>query len=445
MKQHMQRVDEVRNCGTGTCRSAAFCGLLAVLAYAPHAQAIQVDYGVGAGVEYSDNISLVRANEQDDTGVSLQAGFSLLHSTSVLDADIRSGIEYLDYTNDVFSDETLGSLRADVTWRPIPGVLHWQLEDYFTQTVRSSIVPETPDNRIDANAFSTGPDIFVRIDPVTTIEAQLRRADYYFEDTPTDSYRNIASVGWVRALRPELDVSANVAYQDANFTETDNIDFTRLDYFVRADSRRGRSELLVDIGLSQIDRDNSEDLDGFLGRLLLTRQVGVYTTLNLEVSSQYTDSGIDLLMAGATPFELDRADEQVSGDLFKDNRIEARYHTGTADRNWGAYLQLRDEDYELLDLDRESAELRLDMHRNLSASLYLNGYVMARREKYTDLSRTNKDAEMGVGLERRMTRNITARLDYAHNTRNSSDAFFDYDENRVFFLIYYGRNPATFR
>lgn len=445
MNQTSQRVVEPQNSFAASRLSVMYIGLFALLICTSNAQALQIDYGIGAGVEYSDNISLVRTNEQDDTGLSLLAGFSLLHSTSALDADIRSGIEYTDYTNDVFSDETLGSLRTDVTWRPVPGVLHWQLEDYFTQTVRSSIDPETPDNRIDANAFSTGPDLFVRIDPVTTIETRLRRADYYFEDTATDSYRNIASVGLVRALRPELDVSANVAYQDANFTETDNIDFTRLDYFVRTDSRHGRSELLVDIGVTQIDRDHSEDLDGFLGRVLLTRQVGVYTTLNLEVTSQYTDSGIDLLTAGAAPFELDRADEQVSGDLFKDNRIEARYRTGTADRNWGVNLLLRDEDYETLDLDRESAALRFDMHRNLSASLYFNGFAMVRREDYTDLSRKNDDAEVGVGLERRMTRNITARLDYAYNTRSSSDALFDYDENRIFFLIYYGRNPATFR
>lgn len=426
-------------------KAARMVGVLGLLAYSSAAHALRADYGVGVGAEYSDNISLVQTNEESDLGLSFLAGFLLEHSTSTLDADIRGGIEYIDYTNDVFSDETLGSFRADVYWRPIPGVMHWRFEDYFTQTVRTSITPETPDNRINANAFSTGPDFFIRLDPASTLEFQLRRAGYYFEDSESDSDRNLASLGWVRALRPELDVSANIVYQDASFTETDDIDFERLDYFLRAESGHGRSRLLIDLGATRIDREVEDDIDGFLGRLLLTRQVGVYTTLNLELSNQYTDSGIDLLSAGASPFGLDRSNEQVSGDIFNDRRFMANYRTGTSDRNWGVYVQLRDEDYETLDLDRESREVRLDTHLGLSASLYFNGYIMLRREDYTDLSRKNDDAELGLGLERRMTRNITARLDYIYSTRDSSDSLFDYDENRILFLVYYGNNPAAFR
>lgn len=419
--------------------------MLAVTVISSNAYALRADYGLGVGVEYSDNIALMPTNEQDDTGLSFMAGFSLEHSTSALDADIRGGVDYTDYTSDVFSDETLGSFRANMTWRPLPGMLHWRLEDYYTQTLQSSVLPETPDNRIDANAFSTGPDIFIRVDPATTLESQLRRVEYYFEDADSDSTRNMASVAWVRALRSNFDVSANVAYQDTEYTERDDIDFTRFDYFLRGAYRPGRSELLIDLGASKIDRDNFDDLDGFLGRVLLTRQVGVYTTLNLEISSQYTDSGVDLLTAGALPYALDLSNEQISGDLFYDNRIDARYYRGTADSNWGIHLQLRNEDYETLDLDRETAGLQFDMHRNLSASLYLNGYVLMRHEKFTELSRTNNDAEFSLGLERRMSRDITARLDYAYNTRDGSDVMSDYDENRITFLIYYGSNPATFR
>lgn len=408
--------------------------------------AVRFDYGVGVGAEYSDNIALVEADEQDDVGLSLFGGFALEHSAAELDADVRGGIEYTDYTNDVFSDETLASLRADVEWRPIPGVMHWTIEDYFTQTLRDSIAPETPGNRIDANAFSTGPDFYLRLAPATTLETHLRRAEYYFEDTDIDSSRNMLSLAWVRALRPQLDVSANLAYEDAEFTQTDGLDFDRFDYFVRTVSRRGRSELGVDLGATRVDRETGDDIDGFLGRLMLRRQVGVNTQLDLEASSQYTDSGVDLLMAGGAPFDLDRSNEQISGDVFNDRRIEARYRTGTPDRNWTAYVQLRDEDYDTLPSDRETQTFRLDFHRNITASLFLNGYALMRREEYTDIPlRTDKDAEFSLGLERRLSRQITARLDYAYNTRDSSVAGFDYDENRVVFLIYYGSDPSTFR
>lgn len=442
--RHMDMMTPQLRCITLRMLVLNMMGLLVCAPSTVHA--LRADYGLGVGAEYSDNIALVETDEQDDVGLSLFAGFSLEHSAAELDADVRGGIEYTDYTNDVFSDETLGSLRADVEWRPIPGVLHWTVEDYFTQTLRDSIAPETPANRINANAFSTGPDFFLRLGPATTFETHLRRAEYYFEDTDADSSRNMLSLAWVRALRPQLDVSANLAYEEANFTQTDSLDFDRFDYFLRGVSRRGRSELAADIGATRVDRESGDDIDGFLGRLLLRRQVGVNTQLDLEASSQYTDSGVDLLTAGAAPFTLDRSNEQISGDVFNDRRIEARYRTGTADRNWSAYIQLRDEDYDTLLRDRETRAVRLDFHRNISASLFLNGYALLRREEYTDVPlRTDNDAEYSLGLERRMSRTITARLDYAYNTRDSSIAGFDYDENRIVFLIYYGSNPSTFR
>ena len=429
-----------------TVASSVMANTIALLLYVPVVQAIQVDYGFGAGAVSSDNIALQQDNEREDFGLSVLAGFSLQHTAARLDADLRGGIDYTDYMNDVFADQTLGSLRADVEWRPLPNILHWRVEDYFTQTRRNVLEPETPGNRVNANAFATGPDLFARIGPATTLETHLRRAEYYFEDNTADSSRNILSVGWVRALRPNLDASANVSYEDAAFTETDGLDFQRFDYFLRADSRRGRSSMRVDLGVSQIDRDSAEDVDGFLGRLLLTRQVGVTTVLNLEVSSQYTDSGTDLLMAGPAPFTLNRTNDQISTDLFNDRRIEARYRSGTSDHNWGAYIQLRNEDYETLLLDRETQALRLDFHRNLTASLYLNGYLLLRRDEYTDVpQRTDKDATYSLGLERRLSRVVTARLDYAYNTRDSSMAGLDYDENRVLLLVYYGSNPGTFR
>lgn len=423
-----------------------FATLLVCAGAGTSAHALRVDYGAGLGAEYSDNATLVEMDQRDELGLSWLAGASLQQSSSAIDADVSVGIEYSDYRNDTFSDETFGSLRADLEWRPMPGVLHWELQNYFTQTARDAIAPETPDNRINANAFSTGPNLIARLGPTTTLESHLRRSEYYFEDTDLDSNRNMISAAWMRALRPQLDVSANVAYEEADFPDSAGLGFDRLDYFARIDSRRGRSQIVADMGATNIDRDAGDDLDGFLGRVFVRRQVGVNTQIDLEASSQYTDSGVDLLTAGGSTFALDRSNEQVSGDIFNDRRIEARYRTGTIDSNWGAFIQWRDEDYQTVARDRETQSLRLDFHRGLSASIYINGYVFMRREKYMDIPlRTDKDMEYSLGLERRMAHNITARLDYIYNTRDSSLAGFDYDENRLILMVYYGSNPGSFR
>lgn len=429
-------------------RRTASCLALAVacVAHSPASHALRNDYAIGLEAEYSDNMTLAETNKEDEVGLSLLLAYSLDQTSAAFDADIRALFDYANYLNNVYDDETLGSLRTDLEWRPIPGTLHWRLEDYFTQTLRDAAAPETPGNRINTNAFSTGPDILLRLAPATTLQTSLRHAEYYFEDTTVDNSRNMASIGWIRALRSTFDLSANVAFEDTDFSEEVNNDFKRVDLFIRADTRRGRSTLLADVGASRIDRDNQDRIDGFLGRLSLMRQIGFNTQFNIEASTQYTDSGTDLLMAGASPFELDRSNEQITGDIFFDRRIESRYRRGTSERNWEVHLLLRDEDYETLPRDRKTYSVRFLFHRGVGPSTYINGYALLRHEDYVETTQLDKDAEYSLGVERRLARNLTARLDYVFNTRDSTLVGGDYDENRVIFLIYYGRtNPRSFR
>lgn len=425
----------------GLVLAAGGCVLLPV----EHALALRADYTLGIQAEYTDNITLTETNAQEEYPLSLLGGFLLEHSAVELDADVHGLLDYRNYLEDTYDNETLGSLSAAVEWRPMPGSLHLVVEDYFTQTAINTAEPETPDNRVNANAFSIGPDLFFRLAPATTLETHLRRSEYYFEDTTADSSRNSIGVGLVRAIRPQLSVSANVVYEDAEFSEDSSSDFDKTDYFLRADVERGRTLLTADVGVSDIDRAVEEDVDGFLGRLLLGRQIRTNARIDLEISSQYTDSGVDMLVAGSSPFVFDRTSEQVSGDIFLDNRIEARYSSGTSERNWGLYLIVREEDYEVLPQDRKSAGARLDFRRGISEAMYLNGFVQYRKEDYSELNQVNKDSGIGLGLERRLARRLTARVDYVFNARDSDVVGSDYDENRILFLVYYGSDPNLFR
>lgn len=425
-------------------KGAWIFGLLSPMSH--NAYAVKADYMLGAQAEYTDNITLVETNTQDETTLSLLGGFLVDHSAAALDVNARGLLDYRNYLENTYDDQPLGSLNAQMEWRPRPGALHWIAQDYFTQTALNSAAPQTPDNLVNANAFSTGPDIIFRLAPATTLATHLRRSEYYFENSSTsDNSRNAISAGWIRAIRPQFSLSANVAYEDAQYSEQSQNDFTRLDYFMRADTRRGRSNMVADLGMSNIDRNTGDDVSGFLGRLSLGRQIRTNTRLDLDMSGQYTDSGMDLLTAGAAPFAFNRTGGQISGDVFFDQRMEARYHSGTPGSNWDVYLIARDENYEILPQDRKTTGLRLQVHRGVSGSLYLNGYGQYRREEYPELDQTNKDTEFGLGLEQRLARRISARLDYMINARDSNTTGMDYDKNRIIFLIYYGSNPQQFR
>lgn len=427
---------------SGTVVVSAMFGML-LTPMSSHA--LRSDYTVGIEADYSDNIGLTETNEQSDTGLAPFAGFMLEEQSTNLDAEIRTIFERVTYLDDTFDDETLGSLRGNLEWRPLPGQFHWWTEDYFTQVRRDATDPATPNNRIDTNSFSTGPDLFVRLDAASQLQLQARYSDYYFEDSTADSERMMGSVAWIRSIRPSFDLSGNLVYEDADFSESSASNFKRTDVFVRADTLQGRSNLVVDIGGTKIDRDVLEDVDGFLGRITYLRQIGVTTQFELEASTQYTDSGIDLLSAGGSAFDFTRDNQQISGDVFYNQSLEARYSTGPSEHNWSVRALLRDEDYEVLPQDRKTQGLRGDMHRNLSGPWYMNAYAAYRREKYTDLAQTNKDGEFGLGVERQLGRRFNARLDYILGTRDSNIVGGDYDENRVVFLIYYGGDPQGFR
>lgn len=430
-------------------RCVVACASAAMALHAPNVLALRTDYTLGTQAQYSDNIRLTQNNEQNDVVLSLLGGLLVEHTAADLDADIRGLMDYRSYVEDTFGNETLGSVNGNVEWRPLPGALHLVAQDYFTQTTVNSIAPETPANRVNTNALSVGPDIFFRPSPGNTVETQLRRSEYYFGDGPTaatpDSSRNSITAGWIRAVRPQLSLSAHAAYEDAQFDEQSQSDFSRMDYFLRGLYRRGQSELVADVGLSNIDRTAGEDVDGFLGRVTLGRQIRTNARLDLDLSAQYTDAGTDLLTTGGRSFAPNRTGTQVTGDIFFDRRVEARYRSGTTDRNWVAYVIARDEDYELTALDRRTRGLRFDVRRMLADAWYFNGHVQHRTEKYLDLGQTNKDSEIGLGLERQLTRKVTARLEYAFNTRNSDVVGGDYNENRVLLLVYVGGNPNSFR
>lgn len=148
---------------------AAGCALFP----AQNALAIRADYTLGVQAEYTDNITLSETNAQEEYPLSLLGGFLLEHSAAELDADVRGLLDYRNYPEDTYDSETLGSLSATAEWRPMPGALHLVVEDYFTQTALNTAEPETPDNRVNANAFSIGPDLFFRLAPATTLETQL--------------------------------------------------------------------------------------------------------------------------------------------------------------------------------------------------------------------------------------------------------------------------------
>ena len=419
--------------------------LLAGCAMTLPSLAARVDYSLGVEAEYSDNSTLASSNENDDLRQSALLGMSFQEDTSKLTADIRTLVEYSDYRDDSFPDESWFYLNGNASWAIRPSSFYWIVEDYYSQQRRNSLLPETPDNLIDTNVFSTGPDFYFRLNPANRLHLGVRGSDYRFEDTPVDSTRGLLLIAWQYAISASTELSLNAEYQDVAFDEVEDADFDRQDLFFRIETQPSRSSFQLDLGASYIDRELEEDVDGFLARMIWRNQFRQESYFQLDASSQYTDSGLDLLSSGAQNDQFDRVGEQISGDIFYDSRLEATYSFGLAASSYTIQASYREEDYEVLLQDRRSRGLRIGYEYMYSPTLTLTGQLQYRKYMNLDVDQTDRERTGGIALNYRISRNYTLRTEYNLNTQESNIPTAEYDENRILLVFFYGRDPGSYR
>ena len=407
--------------------------------------AARVDYSMGINAEYTDNSNLQSTNQVDDLKQSALLGLSVQESSASITSDIRTLIEYNNYRDDTFADETLVNLNGDLLWTIRPSSFFWVVEDYYSQIKRDVLDAATPNNLIDTNVFSTGPDLVFRLNPVNSIEVNARGSTYSFEDTNVDSNRSSFNLAWVYAVSSFVDISANAGYQEARFTEIDDADFERQDYFIRINSEYSRSHVEIHLGKSIIDREYFEDIDGYLTRFIWRNQFRAQSYFQLDASTQYTDSGQDLLSENEMNEEVDRTGTQVSGDIYYDKRVDAIYHFASGLSSYDIQLTYRNEDFELVPQDRVSRSSRINYNYLYSSTSQISGFLEHSENKSIDTSQVNKLNTGGLAIDYRLTRKYTFRFEYVYSSQESNVPTAEYDENRILVSFYYGINPQSYR
>jgi len=408
--------------------------------------AARTNYSLGIEASYTDNSTLVADDPIDDLIRSALLGFEFNEDSSIVQANVRSLAQYRDYREDSFSDEVLLYLSLDSTFTLRPSSFFWKFEDYFSQQQLDNLTPGTPDNLINTNVFSTGPDFFFRISSSDSLYVGSRINDYNFENEDVNNSRLILSLAYIAGISSSVDMSLNAQYQDATYDTLEVADFLRQDLFLRFDSRPSRSQFVLDLGLSYIDRDETlEDVDGYLARLLWHNQFREYSYFRLNALSQYTDSSLNLLSSGAQTIQFDRAGSQINGDIFKEQRIEAMYHFATSSSSYNVQARFSEEDYEVLPQDRLSRGANFNYTHILSRTTNLTAYLRYQKYVYRDVEQRDTQRVGGLSLNYRLSRKYTFRFEYTLNSQDSNVQIAQYDENRIFISFFYGLDPGTYR
>jgi len=429
----------------GLSRYRATILLLVAATISLPATAIRADYSLGLESEYSDNSGLSATDENDDLRTSLLAGFAISEEGPKLNADITSLIEYNSYRDETFNDETWLYLNGGLSWTLRPRTLYWTAENFYSQVQSDPLEPGTPDNLVNTNVFSTGPNILFRIDQVNSIRMEARYMDYRFDGTDADNVRNSLSASWVYGPRPSTELSLTSEFEDVTYDETNDSDYQRTNLFFGLETEYSRSLFELDLGVSYIDRQLGENIDGFLGRLLWRNQFRQQSYFQLDASTQFTDSARDLLLASDQQQQIGVIQEQISGDIFYDRRLEATYRLGSSINSYEMYLAYRDEDYEILLLDRITKTIRFNYENVQSSTLSISSYLQYREVEYIDAIQQDDEFNGSIALDYRLTRKYTLRLAYYRNSQDSTNPIYQYDENRIMLSFFYGTNPRYYR
>jgi len=416
--------------------------------FAQNVCAGELAYGLGYVGEYSDNIQRVQVNPRDEWINSVVAGAAYRENGPALDAHLLAQAEYRDYKNDIYNDGPLYYADASLLWRISPQRLNWIFLDRYDQVTRDISLPDTPDNRVNTNVLSTGPDLFIRLGSVNTLLLGLRYGNASYSEVDLDNSRYGASARWLYVANTEMTYSLNYEAEQIKYeNEFLNDNLMRNDAFIRIDMRQARARFMLDLGATQIERDQAGETSGYLARLAWTQQLTSGSSAGVLLGSEYLDAGSALLTTTTSPTPVPGTPPSlpvtgdVTNDFFYTKRAEIFYaNIGSSLRlNTRAYY--RGIDYEVDPQDRHEAGGLLDVIYNLSSLMAITVYGSHLNIQYQSFNRDDRENETGIRFLYRVNRNLSATLDGRKTWRYSTDALQEYTDNRVLFSLLYGSSP----
>lgn len=396
-----------------------------------------------AGGLYTDNLTLTE-DDQIEEWVGVGAvGFWVDHDGPGLRANATGELEYRNY-NGQYSDETLFSMNAVGEGIISRERVSWWLEDYFRQAAVDPFVPPTPDNRQDANFFSTGPEAKWRLAPVHSLIAGARYNQYYFSKSVLDSLRPSAYAKWLYDFSPRTDISLNVAAMGVDYSnQRVNENYQRADATVELKRDMVTGSLELEGGFSRIDRDRSDNIDGHIARFLWEYELNSVSEVSLFAVSQYTDVGQDIYRSAERGGAVSLLNEQLISDIYQVNSGELTYrrHRGLSRLRLSG--QWREENYDTASLDRERQRAFGEFRWGLSRLTTAGVRAWYRKDDYRVGDRKDRDSFIALLLDWRLSRSLYLNFELSRRERNSNVVDASFTENRGLLMLRY--QPETFR
>lgn len=417
-------------------------------------EAAEFNFFVGYKGESTDNVGRVPRDTEHEWIDTLSTGFSYSDQWPNLTLRFAPGASYSHYRNETFEDQAQFTLTSIAVWSILPQRFLWTLEDNAGQTRRIATQPETPANIVTTNVFSTGPDLFLRLGAVNTLQLGARYADIYVEDSETDSRRATTYARWLYQATPRTVLSLNAERLDAiSGNEQVSPNYRRDDVFAGIRSSLAHSTLALDLGKTRIERDGYPEVDSALGRLTWTHQLTATSTGGIGLDVQYGDTGSDLTAsaaaANAPPVVPSPILSQniVADDVFYAKRGELFYNYRGSAFNGGLRVFVRRTEFEVLSSgDREERGGSLDLVFPLTAASSLSLSGTQTETDFLNVSlNNNTDKTISLRFDSRIRQSLVASIGVSRTERKSTDPAQEFVDNRLMLSLVYTSAPLVRR
>lgn len=399
--------------------------------------AADIHYSIGSTLTHSTNLNHEPIPVNDELSQSVRGVVSAVENSASIVANVDMSVEAIHYTNNLASDSSNGQLLGNALWNIRPGMFAWYVSDVYTQTAIDTLVSDTPANRQNVNAFSTGPNYYLRINRRSNFELDGRLERYTYEDiianNNNDRATTIAKLDY--AFNPALNTNLN--YQITYVTYDDqviNTDFSRNDVFLGAEYARGVNTVNMEAGYTSVNNYQINDVTASRYLVSLQNQRTRNTVIRAEYNRELSDSGIDVfnITTAGNPVVSVNSDLYVrtTSSVNMINTMSSGVLTINAHKIDSDYLSA-------VNLDQSLRAIYItnlwNLHRR-STLIFDGSYTQTR---FQFINRIDDDYLYGMTYTYGITRHVNFDLRAEQVERQSTDLQYNFDDTRIILTLEY--------
>jgi hypothetical protein len=416
------------------------------------AAAGEYTYSLSYSAEDSDNVGLSATNQKSELTHVLDSNFVFSQIDRNLDARASARAAYRAYQHNTFADEATFGLDSALVWKPLPEVFQWAVNEIFTQVMANPTQADTPANRVNTNVFSTGPDVFWRLDPVNTVQLSARYVSNTFSGTnnavlttDADNTRGNGTIKWSYRYSPVTTFSLGHATESVRFKDPGvgtNLDFRTQETTVGLANRRSRNTFTIELGETRIDRSGQPEISGGSGRLSWARELASDSVFSLSAARSLSDTAGEILVGSGATAPIGAPLAVNTSDIFAARTYTLEYSRSIGGGNLGVSAFRAERTFKLATNDNDDARGgNIQYSRIFSERVTGTVLVGFVRTLFPTIVREDRNKTAAASLQYRFTRRLVGGLSVARQSQSSTDPSADFDENRIALSLVYNSLP----